>query len=115
MWKRWRRARRTNNKHRPRDDGRDRRRCARDPASHDPYRIPCPLSSSASPRIIDGKRPADQTASEVMGAVGGLLIAAVAHLSHAPRGLCLNLGVSFLTGLLLGVGVCDQLRSRSWA
>ena len=48
----------------------------------------------------------------VMGAVlGGLLMAAVATPFLHPAWTPLNLGVSFLTGLLLGVGVCDQLRS----
>lgn len=50
----------------------------------------------------------------VMGAVlGGLLMAAVATPFLHPAWTPLNLGVSFLTGLLLGVGVCDQLRSYS--
>ena len=50
----------------------------------------------------------------VMGAVlGGRLMAAgappVQHLAWTPQ----HLGVSVLTGLLRGVGVCDQLRSYS--
>mgnify|MGYP000854902952 FL=1 len=50
----------------------------------------------------------------VMGAVlGGLLMAAVATPFLHPAWTPLNLGVFFLTGLLLGVGVCDQLRSYS--
>ena len=40
-------------------------------------------------------------------------MAAVATPFLHPAWTPLNLGVSFLTGLLLGVGVCDQLRSYS--
>lgn len=50
----------------------------------------------------------------VMGAVlGGLLMAAFATPFLHPARTPLNVGVSFLTGLLIGVGVCDQLRSYS--
>ncbi|EJF51624.1 sugar transport protein [Schaalia georgiae F0490] len=48
----------------------------------------------------------------VMGTVlGGLLMAAVATPFLHPQWTPLNLAVSFGTGLLLGLGVCDQLRS----
>ena len=48
----------------------------------------------------------------VMGTVlGGLLMAAVATPFLHPQWTPFNLAVSFGTGLLLGLGVCDQLRS----
>lgn len=56
-------------------------------------------------------------ATTLMGKTGGSdhqrVMAAVATPFLHPAWTPLNLGVSFLTGLLLGVGVCDQLRSYS--
>ena len=80
--------------------------------SHDPYRNPA-LCLLRRRHDADGKDRRLGPPASHGRLLGGLLMAAVATPFLHPAWTPLNLGVSFLTGLLLGVGVCDQLRSYS--